>query len=144
MGNDLQKLRELTERLPMLGYKKPESPLKVLVMEDEKSINRLIIETLEYFGCECTSATNSKEAFELIKVKEFDVLLANIIVKEKGEGTEMIHSFQDKFPHAIVIIMSSDEDRLYSYSKYFATLAMPFGIYDLVKKVSNGVAGRTK
>jgi len=144
MKNDLQKLRELTDRLPLVGFKKSEEIVKVLVVEDEKSINRLVIDVLEYFGCRCSSAISSKEASLLIQEKDFDVLLANIILKEKSEGASMISEFQNKFPHAVVIIMSSNEDRLFSYSKYFSTLAMPFGIYELIKKVSNGVAGRDK
>ena len=102
------------------------------------------MDTLEYFGCKCWSASNSKEASTIIEKEHFDVLLANIVLKEKSVGAKMIQMFQDKFPHALVIIMSSDEDRLFSYSKYFSTLAMPFGIYELIKKVSNGVAGRDK
>ena len=105
MKNDLQKLRELTDRLPLVGFKKSEEIVKVLVVEDEKSINRLIIDVLEYFGCRCSPATNSKEASTLIKEKDFDVLLANIVLKEKSEGASMISEFQNKFPHPVVVVV---------------------------------------
>jgi DNA-binding NtrC family response regulator len=144
MGSDIQKLRELTERLPLMGYRQAETRVRVLVVEDEKSINRLVLETLEYFGCECASATSIQGAVDLIAKQEFDVLLANIVLKENGEESRVVKAFQEKRPGSLVIIMSSDEALLADYSKLFATLAMPFGIYDLVKKVNEGIVGREK
>lgn len=134
-----QRLRELTERLPFVGFPGKDIPVRILIVEEEKSINRLMVDTLEYFGCICRAADTATTAFKEIEENEFDVLIANVVLPKEGDGIKVVKTFQAKSPNSIVIIMSSDEDRLRDYSRFFVTLAMPFGIFDLVRKVKNGV-----
>jgi DNA-binding response OmpR family regulator len=142
--DDFNKLRILTDRLPFIGHQMAEIPVKVLVVEDEKSINRLILDTLEYFGCICESARNKEEAVDKIKKSSFDVLITNIMLKNNKDGPEIIRIYQEENKNGVAIIMSDEEKNLSTYSKYFATLAMPFGIYELIKKIKVGLEEEKK
>ena len=142
MVDYIRELRELTARLPSMWHYQPEMTVRVLIVEEQKSVNRLIVDTLSYFVCDWKAAENIKDALEKIEKYDFDILLANVVLKREGEGAIVVKAFQDKSPNSVVIIMSSDEDRLKDYSKFFATLVMPFGMYDLVKRVQGGMENK--
>ncbi len=138
-GTNVKKLRELTERLPFLGRWKEETPVTVLIVEKEPSVSKLILDILQYFGCQGMSVSNIKEASKAMNNNKFDVLLSDTVLKDKTDIPDILKEFQGKFPGSLIIIMSGSEEKLISYSKCFATLAMPFGMYDLVKQVRNGL-----
>ena len=55
---------------------------KILIVEDEKSINRLIKINLSDAGYSCLCAFDGKEAIELIDHNHFDLILLDIMLPE--------------------------------------------------------------
>lgn len=53
---------------------------KILIVEDEKSINRLIKINLSDAGYSCLCAFDGKEAIELIDHNHFDLILLDIML----------------------------------------------------------------
>jgi DNA-binding NtrC family response regulator len=137
-SDNMAKLRQLTERLPFVGFSKPEVPAKILIVEDDPESRMLIGDTLKYFGCDCHTSGGGEEALKVINSDKFDILLANIDLTKDATGVKLVENFQRNSPKGSVIIMSGDLDNITKYSKYFATLSIPFGLYELVKKVKNG------
>lgn len=62
---------------------------KILVVDDEKMINDLITLNLQTVGYQVTQAFEGKEALRLIKKKEFDLVLLDIMLPQM-DGFELI------------------------------------------------------
>ncbi|SNR30480.1 PAS domain S-box protein [Flavobacterium sp. ov086] len=60
------------------------SGITVLLVEDN-IINRMVaINSLHYFNCQVTEATNGLEAIEILKNKKFDIILMDVQMPEMG------------------------------------------------------------
>ena len=59
---------------------------KILVVEDEQSLNKVISKRLENAGYEITSCFNGQEAIDTIRKNNFDVILMDIMMP-KLSGT---------------------------------------------------------
>lgn len=62
---------------------------KILVVEDEQSLNKIISKRLENAGYEVVSRFNGQEALEIIRKENFDVILMDIMMP-KLSGTEVL------------------------------------------------------
>jgi CheY-like chemotaxis protein len=130
--NELSRLKELTEKLPLLPPH--EARVRVLVVENNQRTRGLIASSLEYFGCDCKAVKNGKEAMNILDEHHYDVLLGHIVMNEEV-GIGVLRKFQAKNPSAMIVIVSGSDDHLKEYGKYLSILALPFGFFDLIKKV---------
>ena len=74
---------------------KEEIMKKVLVVEDEENISKLIIDTLNLGGYDVASAFDGEEALDKIEKEEFDLILLDIMLP-KLDGFTLMEKIKDR------------------------------------------------
>jgi two-component system response regulator PilR (NtrC family) len=100
---------------------------KILVVDDEKSMNEVLRILLEAEGFDVTSAFSGKEAINLLKTNQFDLIITDI--KMPGaDGFDVLKVAKEMDSETIVIMITAfgtNED---------AIEAMKQGAYDYINK----------
>lgn len=109
---------------------------KILIVEDEKSINRLIKINLSDAGYSCLCAFDGKEAIELIDHNHFDLILLDIMLPEIN-GYELMKYIRPLEIPVIFLTAKSDVKDRVKGLKLGAEdyIAKPFEIIELVARV---------
>ncbi|MDO5813785.1 MAG: response regulator transcription factor [Bacillota bacterium] len=109
---------------------------KILIVEDEKSINRLIKINLSDAGYSCLCAFDGKEAIELIDHNHFDLVLLDIMLPEIN-GYELIEYIRPLEIPVIFLTAKSDVKDRVKGLKLGAEdyIIKPFEIIELVARV---------
>ncbi len=82
---------------------------KILVVDDEASVRRLVCRKLENQGFKYAQAANAEEARSLIKGQEFDLVLCDM--KMPGEsGVDLIKHISKEHPDTAVIMITGVGD----------------------------------
>jgi DNA-binding NtrC family response regulator len=79
--------------------------MKILVIDDEKSIRNTMKNILEYEGYEVVLADNGKNALLAAETDSFDVVFCDIKMPEM-DGIEILDKLQEKHPETPVIMIS--------------------------------------
>ena len=103
----------------------------ILVVDDDVLIRKIASDILEDAGHTVFLAQNSVEGIDLLKEKDVDVVLLDVVLPTKS-GFEMIPQIKDVDGDAVVIIMTA-----YA-STDSAIEAIRRGAYDYIKKPVNG------
>ncbi len=98
----------------------------ILIVDDERQI-RWLLRSLLCESCECTEAGSAEEALDLLRRREFDLVLSDITMGGIT-GLEMIPRVLDLAPDTVVIMVSG-EGHIES-----AIEAMRAGAFDYVTK----------
>lgn len=109
---------------------------KILIVEDEKSINRLIKINLSDADYSCLCAFDGKEAIELIDHNHFDLILLDIMLPEIN-GYELMEYIRPLEIPVIFLTAKSDVKDRVKGLKLGAEdyIAKPFEIIELVARV---------
>lgn len=101
--------------------------MQVLVVDDEKSIRRLVEKELGSQRRRITTAGSVKEALKLFKLETFDVVLLDMRLPD-GNGLDLLAQLQEQAPEVQIIIITGhgDVDN--------AVQAMKLGAYDYIGK----------
>lgn len=78
---------------------------KVLVVDDEQLILKIIADILTKEGYEVVAANNCEKAIELLKITTFDVVISDIKMPKKS-GIDLLEEIRNKDPHIPVILMT--------------------------------------
>ena len=78
---------------------------KVLVIDDEPAIVRMLSRLFEGGGFSVSTALDGETALELMSKNAFDVVITDIIMPKK-EGIELITKVKRDFPDTKIIAMS--------------------------------------
>ena len=85
--------------------------IKILLAEDNKINQQIVVFTLKQLQLKCDIACNGKEAFEMVQLKRYDLILMDIQmpVKNGFEATRLIREFEKETcsPHRAYIIALS-------------------------------------
>lgn len=88
--------------------------MRILVVEDEKSLNRVISKRLEKEGYSVDSCYDGEDALYYIEVGEFDAIILDIMLPKK-DGIEVLKNIRDKKIQTPVLFLTakdSIEDRV--------------------------------
>lgn len=115
--------------------------LKLLFVEDEKDLLEIISDTLKKLQANFLTATNGKEALELIKENsDFDVLITDINMPVM-DGLEMIKEIRKTNSDLMIIIMSAHTEIEYiEQAKKFGVndyLLKPFDFIKFIDLITN-------
>lgn len=101
--------------------------VKILVVEDDRDLNRFVSLTLRNYGYDATTAFNGSEGIKCAQETKFDLILTDIMMPEKNgyDLAEEIRLTDNKTP---IIFMTAKED------KSSQMLAYSIGIDDYVTK----------
>jgi len=104
---------------------------KILIVDDDESLLKLLMETLEAIGYSTLTATNGIKAIKLVKSDEVDLVIADISMPEM-DGLQLLQHIKEYNPEIPVLLitgvnMNNIKDRVYQYGAD-AFLDKPFRI----------------
>ena len=115
----------------------------VMIVDDEELIRSLIEKSLTRIGYKVIEATNGKEAMRLIQRSNVDLVIADMVMPEKG-GLELIMELKPLYPNIKKIAISgklpTENESLTGLADGFgvdAVFSKPFEIFDLLKVVKS-------
>lgn len=105
-------------------------PIKILVVDDEKSIQRLIQKELASSHRSITTVGSAEKALELVHQNLYDVIVLDICLPD-ASGLELMEKFWEEIPEAEIVLITGygDIDD--------AVEAMRMGVYDYITKPFN-------
>lgn len=101
--------------------------MRVLVIEDEVSLNQSLIESLNSYGYQTDSSENYKDGEYFIGIRHYDLVLLSWTLND-GDSAELIKTISDKSPHTSIVVISSKTD------KESEIKALEVGADDFIKK----------
>lgn len=79
---------------------------KILIVEDDEKIARVIQLELEFESYEVTNAYTGKEALELFEEESFDLILLDVMIPELN-GLEVLRRVRQKDEHIRIIMLTA-------------------------------------
>ncbi len=129
----ISKKTEITHEEPIIGGDET-----ILVVEDERDVRELMEIVLEELGYRVFSASNKKEAEELMQRlgKEVILLISDIILPD-ARGQELAREFMKEYPDLKVLLTSgySDERILLEIEQKIDFIPKPFTPKKLARKI---------
>lgn len=101
--------------------------MRILIVEDEVTLNKTIAEGLQEFGYQADCAENFKDAEYYIGIRNYDLVLADWMLPD-GDGIDLINIIKQKSPRTAIVILSAKED------KESEIKALKNGANDYIKK----------
>ncbi|MBQ8302845.1 MAG: response regulator transcription factor [Clostridia bacterium] len=83
---------------------------KILVVDDERDLNRIVSRTLRDRGYEVVSAENGLEALEKTETERFDLILTDIMMP-KMDGFELAESIRATDKTIPIVFMTAKDDK---------------------------------
>lgn len=82
--------------------------MRILVVEDEKDLNRVISKRLENEGYSVDRCFDGEEALEYINMSEFDIIIMDIMMP-KISGIEVLKNIRDKRNETPVLLLTAKD-----------------------------------
>jgi CheY-like chemotaxis protein len=111
---------------------------RVLIVDDDAALRRLLADAFERAGYEVTEAVNGDQALKIAKKAPVDVLITDLLMPEK-EGLELIRHFRKDLREVIVIAVSGEAAQHLKTARLLGaqvTFEKPFKSEDLVETVA--------
>jgi len=125
--------------MPTGGHDRP----RILVVDDDPGVREVVRSMLETEGYIVSIAENGREALELLKATNFEVIITDLVMPEQ-EGIETIKMIRQDYPDVRVIAMSGafggDYLRIAGYLGAHGTLAKPLSIASVLQTVASVLA----
>lgn len=83
--------------------------VKLMLVDDEEGIRRFLGLTLNDFGYEVVTASNGREALDLLENVKVDIVLTDIKMPVM-DGIELLKSIKTKFPYIEVVMLTGHGD----------------------------------
>jgi CheY-like chemotaxis protein len=100
---------------------------RVLVVDDEEPMRRLIADLLSDHGHQCMTANNGKEALDQFNGNTFDAVITDIGMPEM-DGIALTRQLSSLCPNLPIMIMTGD------IRGYLSDLAITAGAWDFIGK----------
>ena len=118
--------------------------LTILVVDDEPDLGELVAFEFELVGASVFSASNGKEALEIVKTNAIDVVVSDIRMPG-GDGVELLENLRTLDPvHPALVFMTGFADITLedAYAKgAVAMFGKPFNRNELIDTVGKSVLG---
>ena len=115
----------------------------VMIVDDEELVRNMIRKSLLRTGYKVIEAENGKKAMELVQEENIELVIADLVMPEKG-GLELIIELKTLYPNIKKIAISgklpTDNESLTGLTDGFgvdAVFSKPFEIFDLLKVVKS-------
>lgn len=77
---------------------------KILVVDDEKDLRRMLVRFLELEDYECLEAKNGREAFEILSKEKVSFVISDIRMPG-GDGVELLKSIKKRNPEIPAVLL---------------------------------------
>ena len=101
--------------------------MRILIIEDEITLNRTLQEGLTDFGYQVDTAENYKDAEYFIDIRNYDLVLTDWMLPD-GDGIELCKIVKNRSSRTAVVIISARDD------KESEIEALKSGADDFIKK----------
>lgn len=101
--------------------------MRILIVEDEVTLNKTIAEGLGEFGYQTDNSESFKDAEYYIGIRNYDLVLTDWMLPD-GSGLELINLIKLKSPRTSVVVISAKDD------KESEIKALKAGADDYIKK----------
>ena len=101
--------------------------MRILIVEDEVTLNKTIAEGLQEFGYQTDSSENYKDAEYYIGIRNYDLVLTDWMLPD-GDGIDLTTLIKQKSPRTAVVVLSAKDD------KESEIKALKSGADDYIKK----------
>ncbi len=100
---------------------------KILIVDDEPDIGRILSIWLKTAGYDCATATSGEQALELLQDLKFQLVVSDIMMPGMS-GIDLLGFIKDLFPEVAVILVTAVDDRK------TAIMTLELGAYGYVIK----------
>ena len=83
--------------------------MRILIIEDEISLNKTITEGINEFNYQTDVAENLKDGEYFISIRNYDLVLVDWMLPD-GSGLEIISQVKSKSPRTAVVVISARDD----------------------------------
>jgi len=101
--------------------------MRILIVEDEVTLNKTIAEGLQEFGYQTDSSENYKDAEYYVGIRNYDLILTDWMLPD-GDGVDLIALVKQKSPRTACVMISAKDD------KESEVKALKAGADDYIKK----------
>lgn len=101
--------------------------MRILVVEDEPSLNKTLAEGLTEFGYQIDACENYGDAEYYLDIRNYDLVLTDWMLPD-GDGIDLINAVKQKSSRTSIIILSAKDD------KESEITALKAGADDYIKK----------
>ena len=84
--------------------------MRILIIEDEITLNRTLQEGLSDFGYQVDSAENYKDAEYFIDIRNYDLVLTDWVLPD-GDGIELCKIVKNRSSRTAVVVLSARDDK---------------------------------
>lgn len=84
--------------------------MRILIIEDESSLNKTLQDKLTEFGYQVDTAENYKDAEYFIDIRNYDLVLTDWMLPD-GDGIELCKVVKNRSSRTAVIIISARDDK---------------------------------
>ena len=114
---------------------------KILLVDDNDSVRKMLTLVLEAYSFEVAGASNVNDALKLIAAESFDVLLSDLHLPDTSDGLTVVSAMRHSNPKAITFIFSGypdmDEAAKALLAQADEVLAKPLSPALLVKAIND-------
>ena len=118
---------------------------KILVVDDEEVTRLSLAEILSLEGYQVASAKNGEEALQKLEEEAFDLVLADLVMKEV-DGLQVMEAAKRLSPETVVIMLTAHatlESAIQAMRRgAYDYLIKPCGAQEIVASVESGLAGQ--
>ncbi|MCK9337153.1 MAG: homeostatic response regulator transcription factor HsrA [Arcobacteraceae bacterium] len=101
--------------------------MRILIVEDEITLNRTLQEGLQDFGYQVDTAENYKDAEYFVEIRNYDLVLTDWMLPD-GDGIDLAKVIKGKSARTSVVVLSARDD------KESEIAALRAGADDYIKK----------
>lgn len=118
---------------------------KILVVEDEQLLRKILTKILTQMGYQVITANNGDEAIAKIKENHFDLMVTDLRMPKK-DGTQAMPFIESLDPKLKIIILTgyplpSEVEEKVSQGRY-QYMAKPFDNQELISKIKSLLASK--
>ncbi len=84
--------------------------MRILIVEDEVTLNRTLAEGLKEFGYQSDISESLKDAQYYLDIRNYDLILVDWMLPD-GSGLELVTQVKQDNPKTIVIVLSARDDK---------------------------------
>jgi putative nucleotidyltransferase with HDIG domain len=115
---------------------------KILLVDDEFSILKVLQRIIKRVGGTCVTATSVEEARQALQTESFDLLLSDLYLPGES-GMDLIQWVQAKFPHIGVIMISGEDDAEVAQKALemgaYGYIIKPFKVNEIIINIANAL-----